>query len=296
MVLCTADPSVVGELVVVPAGDHRIGLVQALQVGIEAVAGVAQPIVGERYGLVRRVERARGMRLGRIRVDAGRVLVEIVTHMHHQVEVAALAGVRVGVEPAEAEVGAGEETDAEARHLALRERARAADRAHRAIGGDEAVEVPAPGREALHHDARGVVAVRVRVGFAAGDDTREHRVGRDLDAQARAGLRGVARPQQHAARPRLAARHAVREAAGVQDGGDARQGDRAETVEAGFDETAAVDVHGSSVRCSAAVSGRTPRQRRKDSAACSISMPRPCSARMTPCARAQRTNGVSPAP
>ncbi len=41
------------------------------------------------------------------------------------------------------------------------------------------------------------------------------------------------------------------------------------------------------------VSGRTPRQMKNDSAACSISIPQPCTARPAPCLRAQTTNGVS---
>ena len=45
-------------------------------------------------------------------------------------------------------------------------------------------------------------------------------------------------------------------------------------------------------RTPAAYRACTPRQRRKLSAACSISMPRPSAARVTCCSRAQRRNGV----
>ncbi len=45
-----------------------------------------------------------------------------------------------------------------------------------------------------------------------------------------------------------------------------------------------------------AVSGRTPRHRWKDSAACSTSMPRPMMARAQPRCSAQRVNGVSSRP
>ena len=45
-----------------------------------------------------------------------------------------------------------------------------------------------------------------------------------------------------------------------------------------------------------AVSGAHAAPYRNDSAACSTSMPRPCSARAQPCSRAQRTNGVTSLP
>jgi len=44
------------------------------------------------------------------------------------------------------------------------------------------------------------------------------------------------------------------------------------------------------------VSGLIPRQMRKDSAACSTSMPRPSAAAAAPVSRAQRTNGVAGSP
>ena len=45
-----------------------------------------------------------------------------------------------------------------------------------------------------------------------------------------------------------------------------------------------------------AVSGRTPRQPKKASAACSASMPRPSARRTAPCPRANARKGVSPLP
>ena len=247
MVLCTADPGVVGELVVIPACDHRVRLVQALQVGVEAVAGVAQPVVGERNDLVRGLQQASGQDISGVGVGADRVFVEIVADMHHEFEVAALAGVRVGVEPAEAEVRTGEEADAEAADIPLGQGARAADRADRAIGGDESVKEPAAGREAFDDDARRVVTLRIGKGVAASDDAREHRIGRHLDPQPCAGVRCVSRPEQHAACARLTARDAVGEAAGVEDGGDARDREGAEAEHGGLDQSTAVDARGHGV-------------------------------------------------
>ena len=167
--------------------------------------------------------------------------------MHHEFEVAALAGVRVGVEPAEAEVRAGEEADTEAADIPLGQSARAADRADRAIGCDEAVEEPAAGREAFNDDTRCVIALRIGEGIAAGDDAREHRIGRHLDPQPCAGVRCVSRPEQHAARARFTARDAVCEAAGVEDGGDARDREGAEAEHGGLDQLTAVDARGHGV-------------------------------------------------
>ena len=45
-----------------------------------------------------------------------------------------------------------------------------------------------------------------------------------------------------------------------------------------------------------AVRGRTPRHRKKDSAACSTSMPSPSATRAAPCARAKTRNGVGALP
>ena len=239
---------------------------QALQVGVEAVAGVAQPVVGERDDLVRGLQEAAGQDVPGVGVGADRVFVEIVADMHHEFEVAALAGVRVGVEPAEAEVRAGEEADAETADIPLGQSARAADRADRAIGGDEAIEEPAAGCEAFDDDARRVVALRIGEGVAAGDDAREHRIGRHLDPQPCAGVRCVSRPEQHAARAGLTARDAVREAAGMEDGGDTRDREGAEAEHGGLDQSTAVDArgHGVSVERRAAMDGgpagrRTPR-------------------------------------
>ena len=51
VVLRAMLPRVVGDFMIVPLRDHREQLVQALQVGIAAIAGIAQAIIGERGSL-----------------------------------------------------------------------------------------------------------------------------------------------------------------------------------------------------------------------------------------------------
>src|SRR3546814_4255934 len=55
MIFGAALPDVVGELMVVPLRDHRKQRVEALEVGVGAIGGVAQPIVGEAHHLARRL-------------------------------------------------------------------------------------------------------------------------------------------------------------------------------------------------------------------------------------------------
>jgi len=249
VVLGAADPGVVGDLVVIPLHDGRVGLVQSLQVRVEAVGGMPQTVVGDRYGLLAGLDQPTRQRQSRVRVRADRVFVEVVADVHDQVEIAASARVRIGVEPAEGQVGAGKEADAEAGDFAHRQGARAPHRAHGAIRCDEPVEVPAARLEPRDGGPGRVVAIRQGAGVSARHDAPEQRVGGDLDAQQRVRFRRIARPQQHRARTGFTAGHAVGEAAGVQDRRNAGQGERTESDHACGDELSAIDHEGCSLEC-----------------------------------------------
>src|SRR3546814_16688234 len=78
MIFGAALPDVVGELMVVPLRDHRKQRVEALEVGVGAIGGVAQPIVGEANHLVRRLDVASGVRILERRIVADLILLKIV--------------------------------------------------------------------------------------------------------------------------------------------------------------------------------------------------------------------------
>ena len=208
-----------------------------------------QPVVGDRHGLLAGLDQPTRQRQSRVRVRADRVFVEVVADVHDQVEIAASARVRIGVEPAEGQVGAGKEADAEAGDFAYRQGARAPHRAHGAIRCDEPVEVPAARLEPRDGGPGRVVAIRQGAGVSARHDAPEQRVGGDLDAQQRVRFRRIARPQQHRARTGFTAGHAVGEAAGVQDRRNAGQGERTESDHACGDELSAIDHEGCSLEC-----------------------------------------------
>jgi hypothetical protein len=81
----------------------------------------------------------------------------------------------IGVEPAERHVRAGEQADAEALHLTHRQRAGAADFAHRAVGRDEAIEVPLARLQPGDHHFRAIVTRGAGDHLAAAGDLAEVR-------------------------------------------------------------------------------------------------------------------------
>ena len=182
MILGAAAPGVIGELVIVPLRHDGIDLVHPLQIGVGAVAGVAQMVVTDGQQFACRVQHAtRHDRLG-VGVRALRVFVDVVADMHDDVEVAALTGVRVGIEPAKAEIRAGHEAEPESRSLAYGQGAGPTDLTRAAIWCDEAIEIPPPGGETRHDRACGEIAFRRGECLGSGYDSCEQGVGCDLDA------------------------------------------------------------------------------------------------------------------
>ncbi len=168
-----ALPHIVRELMIVPLRDHREQRMEALEIGVGAIGGVAEPIVGEADHLVRRLDVAAGQRILQRGIFADPIFVEIVADVRHEVDVAARRGVGIGVEPAEGQVRAGEERDGEGARRSGGKRARAAGDRLSPVGRDEAVEIPAAGFEPVDGDFRGVIALALRGDAAARRDARE---------------------------------------------------------------------------------------------------------------------------
>ncbi|MNN36553.1 hypothetical protein D3C81_1504540 [compost metagenome] len=129
MVLRAAFPAVVGDFVVVPQRHHRCHLVQFLQVCVGAITGQAHAVVEQRHHLVIvcRQDIALGNPILRF-VGPDAVLIDVVADVQPQIHVVAFGGVCVGVEPTDGQVGAGEQAEFEAGHLADRQGTRAANR------------------------------------------------------------------------------------------------------------------------------------------------------------------------
>ena len=105
---------IVGDLVIVPDRNHRIELVQTLEIGIGTIGGEPLAVPGQGHRLVHR-QQAIGQALLGAGIFAALVLIVIVAEVNREVEVPRLAGVAIGVEPAEAIVGAGKHRQLEAR-------------------------------------------------------------------------------------------------------------------------------------------------------------------------------------
>ena len=93
MVLCSAAPGVLANLVVVDGGDKGMARVQQLKVRITAVLRVAPAVVGERYGGPGLLHRASDGRADAL-LGLVRVLIEVVAQMEDQVEVVARSAIR----------------------------------------------------------------------------------------------------------------------------------------------------------------------------------------------------------
>ena len=185
-------PGVVGEVVIVPDGDHRVAEVQRLQVGVGAQLGEPSPVVVLRHRGVRRVVVAGAV--------VAVVLVEVVAEVQDEVDLS------LGQRPVHAEgrdrvVGAGNRPDAERVHRSGGERAGPADRRVLAAGR-EAVPVGRRRRQPADLDHDGVIPVRRRGGRPGGDDLGQVGVGGDQPVGV--GLVGAEPgPQQDARRRRL---------------------------------------------------------------------------------------------
>ncbi len=118
-----AFPDVVRELMIVPLRDHREQLVQPLQIGIAAIGGIAQAVIGERDNLLRRLDIAAGQRVLQRRIVADLIFVQIIADVRDEVDVVPRRGMGIGVEPAERQVRAGEKRDREGAGRASGQRA-----------------------------------------------------------------------------------------------------------------------------------------------------------------------------
>ncbi len=232
VVLGAAGPGVVRGLVVVPGGDPRDGSVEGLQVGVGLVLRVALPVVGQAHHLVARLVGADDAVRLAVGVLPRAVLVDVVAHVQHRVEVAAGGEVAVGREVPGLPVGARDQGEAEpvGRGGGRRRGACEPDRGARAVEG-EAVPVVRRRDQPLGVDLDGVVAVRAGHRRAVRDDPAEVGVGGHLpaDAHPRTGARarqgvgggGHPGPQHDGARQRVTGRDPVAE--GGRGGGSGRE-------------------------------------------------------------------------
>ena len=87
-----------------------------------------------------------------------------------QIDIRTGGGMAVGVEPAERHVRAGEQRQGEGTRRPFRQGARAPRHRHRAVGRDEAIEIPAAGLETVDVQLRGVIRIAGGGDAAATDD------------------------------------------------------------------------------------------------------------------------------
>ena len=183
MILRAILIGVIGQFMIVPLGDHREGGVQGLKIRVEPVGGVAQAIVGQRHHLVRRFDDPARNGVFQTGIMTAIIFIEIVAAMDDQIDIVAHGGMAIGVEEAKGHVGAGEEADAEARHITLRQRAGAADPADRAIRRDEPIEIPLAGLKTSDGDLRCVIGIGAGGDVAARHDLGKGRISGDFGPQ-----------------------------------------------------------------------------------------------------------------
>ena len=201
-------PGVVGGFVVVPDGDGRVELVQPLQVGVGTIGGKALAVLRQGHRLVHR-QQPLGQSLLFARIDPALVFVEIVAEVQREVEVPRLAGVAIGVEPAEAIVGAGKHRDPEPGHLADRQGPGPPGDRGFARSGDEPVVIPLPRLQSARPGLGAAIVGRRCAAFALRCDPGELRILGHFPFELAVLPGGIAGPQQHPVRPGLAAGDAV---------------------------------------------------------------------------------------
>src|SRR3546814_8014925 len=86
---------------------------EALEVGVGAIGGVAQPIVGEAHHLVRRLDLAAGQSNLQRRIMTGLIFIKIAPDMRYEIDVVPRRGMGISVEPAEGQIRAGKEREGE---------------------------------------------------------------------------------------------------------------------------------------------------------------------------------------
>ena len=204
---------VVVDLVIVPGDDPGAGGVRGAQVGVGLVARVAHAVLGKRIGLARVVRAHMVAAPGRL-VDVIAEEGDQVRRVGDDVAVGAVVALLVLL------AGGEREAQRRRRRVGRGRGARAADRARR-VARHEAVPVPAIGLEAFDVDVHRMRPGRRGLGRARRDDAAHGFVRSDFPAhrdqrrsQSAVVLLEIAdqpRPQRHAARPGIAARHAERE-------------------------------------------------------------------------------------
>ena len=233
VVVCTVAPSVVGDFVVVPHGDHGGGGVQGLQVGVALVLGVALAVVGQAEDLLGgRGQAAQCPGVGRC-VAALAVFVDVVAQVHGGVQVAALGGMGVHVEVTGGVIGAREHRQLDLRDAARGQGAGAACGGRGCVGA-EAVVVGGGGFQPGGIDLDGEVFAGQCRGLALGHEGGEGAVGghfpfhRNITRVAHRGR--DAGPQHHAVGQRVATGDAVGElhSRGVVTTAAGREGQRAQ--------------------------------------------------------------------
>jgi hypothetical protein len=133
--------------------------------------------------------------------------------MQDGIEIEAIGEARVGIEVALRKVRARHDAEAHTRHVLPRQRFRAPDRRLLAAGL-KAVVIGRGRLEPARIELHGEVAGRAGFDVAARHGVREFRIASDLPPNGfgrRRSARRDARPEDHAIRQRVAARHAVAE-------------------------------------------------------------------------------------
>ena len=104
---------IIGKFMIIPHRDHRQDLMDALKVGITAIGGVAQTIVGQLDHFVRRLDHPSRQHLFLRRISSHRIFIKIVAGMDHQIEFPILGRMGIGIEIAEGQIGTTDHTDGE---------------------------------------------------------------------------------------------------------------------------------------------------------------------------------------
>ena len=86
---------------IVPDTDHWQRLVNAPQIGVAAICGIAQTIIGKHYDLILRPKDALLMRLFGRGIGAALIFIEVITKVNGQIGIIRLYRMRIGIKPTE---------------------------------------------------------------------------------------------------------------------------------------------------------------------------------------------------
>ena len=167
VILCPFLPGVVGDFVVIPDHDERHPGVQRLKVLIRPVNGIAPAVVlqfNQLQVVVIRKGSAQGVGIaGAVAAALGAVFVDVVTQMHHGIEITQFADLPVDVEVTSRVVGTGDYRKADRFNATFRKCPGHTNRGT-AVSGLKTVVVDLPGRQSadIHLDGKVIGLCSVR--------------------------------------------------------------------------------------------------------------------------------------